>query len=228
MYVPYQLRQEYNFIYMLQINNQIDMNNNMQTGQSALQTQMFKKPLPKGFDFQSIEVRKHTLNKHLKIYIEGITNNSRKILAKTFSQKLLDLPPAQNQETDGLLFYKDFGLDFQTIFFQGNEVALMVNFICVYNAFDLLSQNTALSLLLTYILQKTLLSIKKYPIIYTLVTSASATSPRRPSSTKSSSSEHMSIVSPSSPSSSGGPCRCPAPPVSSCGNHSCAPQAPGF
>lgn len=38
-----------------------------------------------GFDYSTIELRKQTLNKHLKIYIEGIVNNRHsKILEKTF------------------------------------------------------------------------------------------------------------------------------------------------
>jgi hypothetical protein len=58
----------------------------------------------------------------------------------------------------------------------------MINFICIYNAWDIITGNTAVSLLLTYVVQKFILSINKYlSFIYSLlVISAKGTFPRKP------------------------------------------------
>jgi len=116
-------------------------------------------------DFFFIERKRQELIQVLKVYIEGVISESgRKILDKTWVQRLFDYPPLDldNFVQGTPLFCKDPDYSFENILMMGKDFPLLLWDIAVYQVFDLATGNTLIALGCLYVAEKFLMWVRAY------------------------------------------------------------------
>eukprot|EP00828_Plagiopyla_frontata_P018051 TRINITY_DN23239_c0_g1_i1.p1 TRINITY_DN23239_c0_g1~~TRINITY_DN23239_c0_g1_i1.p1 ORF type:complete len:389 (-),score=43.20 TRINITY_DN23239_c0_g1_i1:17-1183(-) len=150
IFIPQSLRTDYNNIFMdLNLINVLKEQNPVKKKFKSLEQLT---PI----EFNRIEKRKQNFSDQLKsllLEVQKMFEAFKK--EKTYFERFLGLPPCNyDQITDKPIFIPDPQQNFTKIFWQGNELNLMMIWIIIYQFYDIIFQNSTLATLLVYITVK--------------------------------------------------------------------------
>ena len=115
-----------------------------------------------------IDLFKTYMNDHLKEKVEMAARNAKMLIReKTLCERFFDLPPNINVNTIGdIIFYKDPGKNFDNVLFTGMELEWLIMVIYWFQmwtiALDKYGHSMAISVLLTYIIEKVLFKCRVF------------------------------------------------------------------
>ena len=115
-----------------------------------------------------IDLFKTYMNDHLKEKVETAARNAKTLIReKTLCERFFDLPPNINVNTIGdIIFYKDPGKNFDNVLFTGMELEWLIMVIYWFQmwtiALDKYGNSMALSVFLTYIVEKVLFKCRVF------------------------------------------------------------------
>lgn len=161
VFIPSAIRKTYNNLAKFPVDNEI--RDFLSGRQESSGIPRMPESLPQNINIQKLQEIRLELNRRLKIYIAGLVKDSNtQILGKTAWQRFFSMPPADLSLLDGTpYFYRDPGIGFETSFLMGKEFTFLLMDIMIFELFDYTISNTYVAVLLTYLIDKTIIYIRK-------------------------------------------------------------------
>ncbi|CAG9313152.1 unnamed protein product [Blepharisma stoltei] len=156
IYIPWKMRQTYDNLGTDPVEAEVGEYKKSKIQSQASKLWVKTPAIPKEIDFERLEDVRSELNNRFKTYISTVIKDCKtNILNKSALQRFLNIPPTRMDTLEGSpFFYKDPGMNFESIFFMGKEFSILLMDVLVFNLIDFRHNNLYLAAFITYIFSK--------------------------------------------------------------------------
>ncbi|CAD8069334.1 unnamed protein product [Paramecium sonneborni] len=164
LFLPMRFRDAYEKVYNQELKQKTD---NAQY-QNYNEIRILRQGVPDGLDMALVQTIKDTFSFYLKDVLTQVrTNFSKCVRDKLPVQRFFDYPPADLEENyfkdqSMPVFFRDPDQSFKTMFFCGHEYFFLITDTMIFNFWMILTDNTYLSLMLTYLISAGIFNFRQW------------------------------------------------------------------